>query len=1164
MKTAAILKWPGQGLVFLLLLLLLFLQAGIGAAAEETEAKVPEGAAVAAPRPLTWHKSLAPALEESRRRSTSILVKVGADWCGWCKRLDKEMESPDVQKELSGWTLVRLDADADAEEVRQLRIGPIPALRVLNASGRRVRSHDGYLTADDFLRWLRGEDARPGDVPRDEAAPLPDLEKSSVDELVRLLAHRNANVREAVVRRLAQEKSKASSQVTVAFVKGKLAARLAALELLTEWNAPVESLDPWQPGTLTARRLDQLEEWAARVSSDSNEPAPSDNSQIQKALTEEQLADVRADLVRMLTADRPSLEAIGARLARFGVRIIPLIQNARSRVDSDQDRERLDWLRFRIVASDALVLKWSGGLFQLASTDARARHQAAGELPDVTSKGDESLLIELFGHSDSFVRELSLKALHNVGGQRAAQELSRLLSDPEPNVRAAVLKQMADHPLRSLTPQIVNYIAQEKDPDLIVHAVRLLRKFKTKDALACLLTQFEHSSWQVRAEAIDAVHECLSNVPGETSDDEGLVPAKQVIRPEDIADAYNAILRLLKDSDGFVVSRAVAAMKSSDLAIAVVPIAKAAESHPELARLVTETLRYSSTMSEKAPAILEKWLDHEDERLRAASILALGEMGNLDGKSQLIPALSDPSASVRMAAMRTLLDACDRLRPRMATAARSKGILSVQVSPAAATAPAVATSPAPAAPAAAPAAPGDARPDQPAPPRPAPSLTSPRPFNDEDAKPALSVDEQASTDEADGNTSHPGSPYETWLAGFRSGARRPSWMQAAIAPLQAMLMAPQPKERMMAGFLLIVLGDDACLPQVISIALTEHPSGNPATSILQWLPWEQRLAVFHQISSHFVDPEDRVSLIRDLVTLRDQRATEILWKELAGKDVNASLAHAIYAGLLRVQGIDIHNDYPNKQPVSEPLDFRAEDVKKFALESPGPWVRRVALALLMQFDSESAVVVARSIMSDATLEKTLRIDGLKAMLLSLPEKQANSLSIEVLQEPDGIFAPVGIRYLTTGLSPFRSFADGQFPLSDRAVRNRPNSDRKFPEGLTPDRLQPITSNADEEVAAGAAYLMARAGDYSKLSKVTDYWLKNRESNDIWTKMTYEAIAASDDPQYVPVLQDIFRRLQKSEPYLIRDFYWSVRTMHGSEILKLRKQIRDEVGMDNLR
>jgi len=35
-------------------------------------------------------------------------------------------------------------------------------------------------------------------------------------------------------------------------------------------------------------------------------------------------------------------------------------------------------------------------------------------------------------------------------------------------------------------------------------------------------------------------------------------------------------------------------------------------------------------------------------------------------------------------------------------------------------------------------------------------------------------------------------------------------------------------------------------------------------------------------------------------------------------------------------------------------------------------------------------------------------------------------------------------------------------------------------------------------------------------------------------------------------------------YDVRNFYWSIRAMHGPEILKLRKRIRDEVGMEMLK
>lgn len=34
-------------------------------------------------------------------------------------------------------------------------------------------------------------------------------------------------------------------------------------------------------------------------------------------------------------------------------------------------------------------------------------------------------------------------------------------------------------------------------------------------------------------------------------------------------------------------------------------------------------------------------------------------------------------------------------------------------------------------------------------------------------------------------------------------------------------------------------------------------------------------------------------------------------------------------------------------------------------------------------------------------------------------------------------------------------------------------------------------------------------------------------------------------------------------YGLREFHWAIRAMSGDRVLKLRKRIRDEVGMENL-
>src|SRR5438045_3753037 len=57
-------------------------------------------------------------------------------------------------------------------------------------------------------------------------------------------------------------------------------------------------------------------------------------------------------------------------------------------------------------------------------------------------------------------------------------------------------------------------------------------------------------------------------------------------------DIYMATVELLKDQDGFVVSRAVETLAQADLVAAVDPLVAAAEAHPEMAVEVVKALGY--------------------------------------------------------------------------------------------------------------------------------------------------------------------------------------------------------------------------------------------------------------------------------------------------------------------------------------------------------------------------------------------------------------------------------------------------------------------------------------------------------------------------------------------------------------------------------------------
>ena len=105
----------------------------------------------------------------------------------------------------------------------------------------------------------------------------------------------------------------------------------------------------------------------------------------------------------------------------------------------------------------------------------------------------------------------------------------------------------------------------------------------------------------------------------------------------------------------------------------------------------------------------------------------------------------------------------------------------------------------------------------------------------------------------------------------------------------------------------------------------------------------------------------------------------------------------------------------------------------------------------------------------------------------------------------------------------------------------------------------MLNDPDPDVAAAAGYLLATLGEGDGVKKLIEHWRRDKSKS--WTVPVYRAIAALDDDQQSQVLSDIYAGL---ESYEVRPFYWTIRPMHGPEALKLRKRMRDEVGMDSLR
>ncbi len=108
-------------------------------------------------------------LREASTARRPVLVNVYTDWCGWCKRMDRDVYArSDVRDYLSRkFVAVRLNAEAsDAASYEgkayterslasRFRVSGYPTTVFLGANGGHLANVPGYIPADRFLLLLR-------------------------------------------------------------------------------------------------------------------------------------------------------------------------------------------------------------------------------------------------------------------------------------------------------------------------------------------------------------------------------------------------------------------------------------------------------------------------------------------------------------------------------------------------------------------------------------------------------------------------------------------------------------------------------------------------------------------------------------------------------------------------------------------------------------------------------------------------------------------------------------------------------------------------------------------------------------------------------------------------------------------------------------------------
>jgi thiol-disulfide isomerase/thioredoxin len=222
---------------------------------------------------VMWYPSYQDGMKAAKANKRPALIKFGASWCGWCRKMDQEVfAQPPIATELGKFVCIKVDTEKDQGLALAYAVRSLPRVLVINTHDEIVGDWLGFRDADEFLALIldiqqythtaMGTTPVPKNIPTSsrtaQAQAQAELDPNALKEPSYLLGHKDPTLRRKAVEAWVARGREGLPTIIQLLGHDYLGVRIAAWAVIRQLKITDIQFDPWAPRLLRAQTVEKL------------------------------------------------------------------------------------------------------------------------------------------------------------------------------------------------------------------------------------------------------------------------------------------------------------------------------------------------------------------------------------------------------------------------------------------------------------------------------------------------------------------------------------------------------------------------------------------------------------------------------------------------------------------------------------------------------------------------------------------------------------------------------------------------------------------------------------------------------------------------------------------------------------------------------------------